>query len=63
MSRAAFRQAELERIIRAAKRAGAIVQIDLKTLIVTITPLKEPISPDTIAGFAPDGKENWDDDE
>ena len=32
MSRGAFRQADLERIFRAAKKVGAVVQIDLRTL-------------------------------
>jgi len=60
VTRAAFRQADIERIIRAAKAAGAIVQIDLRTLVVTIHPdradgIKIP------ASMAPDGPENWDD--
>ncbi len=32
----AFRQADIERIIRGAKATGAVVQIDLRTLVVTI---------------------------
>jgi hypothetical protein len=38
MSRAAFRQADLERILRAAKKVGAVVQVDLRTLEVKILP-------------------------
>ena len=38
MSRASFGQADLQRIFRAAKAVGAIVQIDLKTLAVTVVP-------------------------
>lgn len=36
MTRAAFRQADIERIIRAAKAVDAVVQIDLRTLVVAI---------------------------
>ncbi|WP_141682847.1 hypothetical protein [Agrobacterium tumefaciens] len=61
MSKTNFRQRDLERIFRAAKAIGATVQIDLKTLSVTVIPTPEQptVSPQ---GFAPDGKENWDDD-
>lgn len=38
MSQGAFRQADMERIIRAAEKEGAAVQIDLRSLVVTITP-------------------------
>ncbi|RVG85658.1 hypothetical protein CN218_31360 [Sinorhizobium meliloti] len=58
MSRGAFRQADLERILRAAKKVGASVQVDLRTLEVKIF----PASDGTLCindGFAPDGKENW----
>lgn len=59
MSRATFRQAELERILRAAKKVGAIVQVDLRTLAVSI----QPASAGASDGHAltPDGHENWDD--
>lgn len=38
MTRAAFRQADMERIFRAAKSQGMAVQIDIKTLVVTAIP-------------------------
>ncbi|MHC2488133.1 hypothetical protein CN068_07000 [Sinorhizobium meliloti] len=57
MSRAAFRQADLERILRAAKKVRAVVQVDLRTLQVTILPSSNDA---TVDGLAPDGKENWD---
>lgn len=57
MSRAAFRQADLERILRAAKKVGAVVQVDLRTLQVTILPSSNDA---TVDGLTPDGKENWD---
>lgn len=38
MTRAAFRQADMERIFRAAKSQGMTVQIDIKTLVVTAIP-------------------------
>jgi hypothetical protein len=71
MSKAAFRQIEVERIISAAERKGAIVQIDLRTMVVNIfpaihsqsdvdpTPKHAPILPP--GNIAQDGKENWDD--
>ena len=72
MSRAAFRQADMERIFRAAKREGAIVQIDLRSLVVTAIPTAgKAEAVDTAApqggilpsgNLAPDGKENWDED-
>ena len=62
MTRAAFRQADVERIIRAAKAAGAVVQIDLRTLIVTIHPNRDKETVETISGLVPDGPENWEND-
>lgn len=64
MSRASFRQADLERIFRAARLQGATVQIDLRTLVVTVLPAPEPSQPSfrEQIGLARDGKENWDDD-
>lgn len=62
MTRAAFRQADIERILRAAKAVGSTVQIDLRTLIVTVYPQKEEEGIDPVTGLAPDGKENWGDD-
>ncbi|MEY9531182.1 hypothetical protein [Sinorhizobium fredii] len=61
MSRASFRQADLQRIFRAARQTGATVQIDLRTLIVTVLPAPEPSIREQL-GLARDGKENWDDD-
>ncbi|MDX1222352.1 hypothetical protein GOL85_11510 [Sinorhizobium medicae] len=59
MSRGAFRQADLERILRAAKKVGAVVQVDLRTLELKIVPAPDgAISTNDV--FAPDGKENWD---
>jgi hypothetical protein len=63
LSRVSFRQADLERLIRAARRENAVVQVDLRSLIVTITPLSSnEAGREFVDGqwFAPDGKENWD---
>ncbi|MCD2184206.1 hypothetical protein [Rhizobium sp. GN54] len=62
MPRASFRQVEIERILRAAKAVGSIVQVDLRKLVVTIYPYPEEQTVDPVTGLAPDGKENWDDD-
>lgn len=45
MTRAAIRQADIERILRAAKAVGAVVQIDLRNLVVTVTPGSDLASP------------------
>lgn len=58
MTRAAFRQADIERILRAAKATGSIVQIDIKTLVCTILPPTTE-QPAKARALAPDGKENW----
>lgn len=58
MSKAAFRQADLERILRAAKKVGAVVQVDLRTLEAKIFPASGDVS-NAIDGPAPDGPENW----
>ncbi len=50
---------DIERIIRAAKATGAVVQIDLRTLVVTIHPNPEKNKKDPLTGFAPDGPEDW----
>jgi hypothetical protein len=70
MTRAAFRQADMERIFRAAKSQGMAVTIDIKTLVVTAIPdIHNPQGVDQAAGkggkvpsgnLAPDGKEDWD---
>jgi len=59
MSRAAFRQADLERILRAAKKVGAVVQVNLRTLEVKILPEAGEVS-NAGDGLVPDGLENWD---
>lgn len=58
MPRAAFRQAELERIIRAALKSGGEVHIDMKQLIVRVVPARAD-QPGTAGMLARDGKENW----
>ncbi|MBN7804844.1 hypothetical protein JZX86_05635 [Agrobacterium rosae] len=72
MTRAAFRQADMERIFRAAKSEGMAVQINIKTLVVTAIPdihrprLVDVVSADApnvpSGNLAPDGKEDWDED-
>lgn len=72
MSRGAFRQADMERIIRAARNQGAAVQIDIRSLVVTLIPSAKRRDDETEAeenagvlppgALAPDGKENWDED-
>lgn len=59
MARSSFRQAELERILRAAKAVGATVKIDLRRLVVTVYhPQADDNEPSR--GLAPDGLESWD---
>ena len=36
--RAALRQKDIERLIKAAENTGAVIQVDLKTLVATIFP-------------------------
>lgn len=70
MTRAAFRQADMERIFRAAKSQGMAVTIDIKTLVVTAIPaIHRPELVDTTdssprmlhtGNGARYGKENWD---
>jgi hypothetical protein len=62
MTRGAFRQADMERIFRAAKASGSIVKIDLRTLVVTVLPAGDQSSPGVQPTLAPDGAENWGDD-
>ncbi|MBN8950872.1 MULTISPECIES: hypothetical protein [unclassified Rhizobium] len=72
MTRAAFRQADIERIIKAADRQGAAVQIDIRSLVVTVIPgihKQDAVdgAPKTAGmlpsgNLAPDGEENWDED-
>ncbi|TBE20547.1 hypothetical protein [Rhizobium ruizarguesonis] len=66
MSRGSFRQADIETLLRAAKKEGAVVQVDLRALVATILPLEEDDrrelrSPYRELFLAPDGKENWED--
>lgn len=60
MSRASFRQADLQRIMRAAKKTASTVQVDLRSLIVTILPHGAPAEAlcDPTAGLKPDREEN-----
>lgn len=64
MTRASFRQADIERIIRAAEKTGAAVQVDLKTLVVTIFPgvvaIPTPASPLALKQDGPE-REDWSD--
>ncbi|MDX0572125.1 hypothetical protein GOD68_18015 [Sinorhizobium medicae] len=72
MSRAAFRQADMERIFRAARREGFAVQIDIRSLVVTAIPNAAPAEAIdtaprqggilTSGEGARYGKENWDED-
>jgi hypothetical protein len=66
--RAAFRQVEIERILKAAQKSGGVVEIDLRSMKVFIVPgVFEPgaVSIDdakhllTSAQMTRDGKENW----
>jgi hypothetical protein len=41
---------------------GAVVQIDLRKLVVTIYPNMDEAKVDPLTGLAPDGPENWDND-
>lgn len=69
MSKVAFKQADMERVFKAAAAAGAIVQMDMKSLIATVIPKgsEKPVDADgnslgmiPSGNFAQDGKENWD---
>ncbi|ASW06248.1 hypothetical protein [Rhizobium sp. 11515TR] len=72
MTRAAFRQADIERIIRAADRQGAAVTIDIRSLVVTVIPgfhkggavddASRTAGMLPSGNLAPDGKEEWDED-
>lgn len=72
MTRAAFRQADIERILRAAKATGSIVKIDIRTLECTIYPMPadEPQRDSSPSPGEPGwaefrakqiARENWDD--
>lgn len=71
MTRVAFRQADLERVFKAAAKAGSIVQMDMKSLIVTVIPpgteqpvdeYGNPLGVLPSANTARRGKEHWDED-
>ena len=70
MTRANVRQADMERLIRAAERQGAALQIDMRTLVATVIPaIHKPKTVDGLAKiggilnpgeFPPDGKDVFD---
>lgn len=68
MTRAAFRQADIERLFRAAKNEGMAIKIDIRTLEVTAIPNQNgPVDAPKGSGaivppgnYAPDGEEDWD---
>ena len=71
MTRVAFKQADLERVFKAAAAAGSIVQMDMKTLIVTVIPPSaeqpvdeygNPLGVLSSGNPARRGKEHWDED-
>jgi hypothetical protein len=71
VSKVAFKQADLERVFKAAAKAGSIVQMDMKSLIVTVIPpgAKQPVDDyGNPLGVIPSanttrrGKEHWDED-
>lgn len=64
MARSALRQADLERLMKAAAKTDSFLRIDMKTLVVTILPLSEMTESERLSAnrsLARDGKENWDD--
>ncbi|MAM12764.1 MAG: hypothetical protein CML23_20410 [Rhizobiaceae bacterium] len=70
MPNVSFVQADIERLIRAAKKQGAIIEFDMRSFTATIVPdfhdrlaVDEPrfsSGYQLVDSFAPDGKENWD---
>ncbi|WP_421616588.1 hypothetical protein [Agrobacterium tumefaciens] len=62
MTRSNFRQRDLERIFLAAKAIGASVQIDLKTLVVTVLP-GDTSTREAESEHLPIGKGNWDEEQ
>jgi hypothetical protein len=72
MPKGFFRQIDIERVLRAAQKCGGVVEIDLRTMKVHIIPgafhpasisMKEAQELITRSQMAPDGKENWDDED
>ena len=71
MSKVAFKQADLERVSKAAAKAGCIVQMDMKSLIATVIPSSaeqpvdeygNPLGVLSSGNSARRGKEHWDED-
>ncbi len=66
MPKASFVQADIERLIRAARKAGAVIKFDMRTFEATIIPNapgsegNAPVASE--AKLAPDGRENWPED-
>lgn len=71
-ARSAIRQADIARVMRAAKRAGVSAEIDMATGLVRILPTNpaqagvasldsppRPSAPYRIGAMAEDGEENW----
>lgn len=64
MARSALRQADLERLIKAAAKTDSFLRIDMKTLVVTVLPLSAMTESERLLAngcLARGGKENWDD--
>lgn len=64
MARSALRQADLERLMKAAAKTDSFLRVDMKTLVVTVLPLTEMTASERLlanGGVARGGKENWDD--
>jgi hypothetical protein len=71
VSKVAFKQADMERVFKAAAAAGCIVQMDMKSLIATVIPptVEKPVDEyGNPLGLIPSGnharrgKEHWDED-
>lgn len=69
MPSVSFIQADMERLIKAAKKQGAVIKFNMRTKDAWIIPAPEKLDigvetdGNPFAGnFAPDGKENWDED-
>lgn len=60
MARTSFLQADIERVIRAARKENSVVQFDLKSLVFTIFPDEKAAPERPMTRYAEDGKENWD---
>lgn len=63
MTRASLRQADIERLIRAAEKTGSLVQVDLKTYVATIFPGAGPppklgLSPSIVSDDVDDREDN-----